>query len=125
MNSLRLVLRFAAPVLLAACGETGSPTVPRLIAWIEAGPVHTCALTDSARAFCWGGVATALQGSDSLSTATPVPVRGDLRWQSIGVGDGFACGLTGAGEARCWALSASASMPHGRVGDPVPARVLD
>lgn len=50
---------------------------------------------------------------------------GNLRWQSIGVGDGFACGLTTDGDVRCWALSASTRVPDGRVGDPMPAPVPD
>ena len=121
---LRAVLRFAAPILVAACGETSAPPVPALVATIEAGPRHTCALTDSARAYCWGGVALPPNPTDSLSTAVPRTVRGNLRWQSISVGDGFACGLT-AGEARCWALSAFTSVPDGRVGDAMPLPPAD
>lgn len=118
-------LRCIVPLLVAACSETSAPGVPAVVAAIEAGPRQTCALTDSARAFCWGGVARPPDPADSLATATPRPVRGNLEWQSIGVGDGFACGRTLGVEVQCWALSAFTRVPDGRIGDPNPAPVAD
>lgn len=121
---MRLVRPVLVATLLAACSEAGAPPVPAVINLVSAGWGYTCALSDSARGYCWGGVGVA-EGPDTLATATPMPVRGNFRWQVIGVGDGFACGLVSGADARCWALSAARLVPDGRIGDPAPEKVVD
>jgi len=60
--------------------------------------------------------------ADSLATAIPTAVRGNLVWQSIGVGDGIACGLAG-NQARCWALASYAMVPP--FGSTTPTALAD
>ena len=120
----RAAIPLVVATVLAACPGDGSPPIPEVITAIDAGWGYTCALSDSARAYCWGGVGVA-EGADSLATATPRPVRGDLPFQTIGVGDGFACGFVNGADVRCWALSAARRIPDGRIGDPVPQQPAD
>jgi len=84
--------------------------VPRLVigglkfTTISAGFHHTCAVTTTGDAYCWGG--DGYLGTGSFGpTASPVLVSGGLTFLSIGVtSSGYlygTCGLTTAG-VYCW-----------------------
>lgn len=92
---------------------TDSSSTPHLVAGglsfttISAGAQHSCGLTSTGAAYCWG-VGGLLGTSGGASSNTPVPVDGSLTFLSIeaGMGNpstGGTCGLTAVG-AYCWGI---------------------
>jgi alpha-tubulin suppressor-like RCC1 family protein len=74
---------------------------------IAAGADHTCALTPLGVAWCWGDNTYLALGDPSISgtvqvNPTPTTVTGGLTFAALSAGNGFTCGLTGAGAAYCW-----------------------
>lgn len=63
---------------------------------VAAGGSHTCGLTSTSLAVCWGRTTGGPQ---------PLPVGGSLRFQQLAAGSGSTCGLDLAGAAYCWAGS--------------------
>jgi hypothetical protein len=98
-------------------GDTASiVTTPTLVSgdlvfsMISAGSDHTCGVTPSGAAFCWGsnrfgqlGTRSAPDKCNGVSCArVPVPVGGGLLFQAISAGNGFTCGISSAHAAYCW-----------------------
>ena len=85
------------------------------------GAYHTCGLTGSGTAYCWGsnwsgGIGDGTSGYDEWDYAPqrnlPVAVRGGVSFSSLTAGSGHTCGLTGGGEAYCWGWNY-----YGQLGD--------
>jgi len=70
-------------------------------ATVSAGAFHTCGVTTSGAAYCWG---VGGQLGDSLGSwsNTPVRVAGGLTFASVSTGFINTCGVTTAGAAYCW-----------------------
>lgn len=67
------------------------------------GGLHTCALNDSGRAFCWGDNAFGQLGDGSRTAkGGPVPVRDVPAFRAVSAGDDHSCGLTDTGSVVCW-----------------------
>jgi len=80
---------------------------------ITAGRSHTCALTTTGQAYCWGANASGQLGDASNSPKNaPTAVSGGLTFSSISAGVGNTCGVTTGGAAYCWGDNAS-----GQIGD--------
>ena len=77
---------------------------------ITAGWFHTCGLTSSGAAYCWGS--GGLGVADTVRRLVPTPVVGGLTFQSISAGGTHTCALTATGTAYCWGANA-----HGQLGD--------
>jgi alpha-tubulin suppressor-like RCC1 family protein len=93
-------------VPVAASGEVA-------LASLTVGSDHTCGLTASGAAYCWGGNSSGQLGDGTtLPRRTPVPVLGGLTFTSLTAGYGFTCGVTGNGGAYCWG-----GNPNGQLGD--------
>ena len=70
---------------------------------ITIGDGHSCALTASGMAFCWGQNNSGQLGDGSWTDrATPVAVATDLRFRTISAGAYHTCGVTLTSEAYCW-----------------------
>lgn len=78
---------------------------------ISAGGVHTCALTDAGRVFCWGGNLHGQlgDGSDRDLSWIPVPVKtrgvrglNGRNFAAVFAGTHHTCALNDRGRAYCW-----------------------
>lgn len=105
------------------------------VAAVDAGGVHTCALTTAGGVKCWGdnsvgqlGAQTAEMCQSSPCSTVPLDVAGlSTGVIAITAGDGHTCALTTAGGVKCWG-----NNQYGQVGDgqncgtacPVPTDVV-
>ena len=107
----------SATITATAQGKSGTAAVTVValaFASVAAGGAHTCALTSSGAAYCWGRGESGQLGIASPSglcpiddqvfpcRLIPVAVQGGLVFTALDAGGEHACGLTGAGSAYCW-----------------------
>lgn len=70
---------------------------------VTSGEQHTCGVTISGEAYCWGANVTGKLGTGSLAdTLTPALVQGGLEWRLVTAGSQHTCGLTVDDLAYCW-----------------------
>jgi alpha-tubulin suppressor-like RCC1 family protein len=70
---------------------------------IDAGYAHTCGVTGSGTAWCWGDNDYGQLGNGSTtSSAAAVAVAGDLQFRHISAGPSNSCGVTIDGKVYCW-----------------------
>ncbi|HEX5387614.1 MAG TPA: hypothetical protein VFW66_12985 [Gemmatimonadales bacterium] len=71
------------------------------------GGSHTCGITQSAQALCWGNNDAGQVGDGSTTERrTPAAVEGGHAFTAISTGAKHTCGLTKAGRALCWGAGA-------------------
>ena len=91
---------------------TGGVTFAR----IEAGGSHTCGLTTTGAALCWGKSSEGEIGDGNTSTnggqPTPTPVAGGLTYTAMTAGFGHNCAVATSGSTYCWGLNF-----HGQLGN--------
>ena len=97
------------------------------LASVDAGTFHTCGLTTTGEAYCWGinfdsGLGVGLttltcpgfsDGSGDACSTTPKAVSGRRPFVSISVANGFTCGLTTSGAAYCWGHNSDGRLGTG------------
>jgi alpha-tubulin suppressor-like RCC1 family protein len=122
----RMSLAFMAAIALATGCRDGlepivePPAQPSLASstlvftQISAGHgAHTCGVTATAAAFCWGTNFLGQLGDGSLvDRHAPVPVAGGLQFRVVSAGNGHSCGVTTDSRAYCWG-----DNQYGRLGD--------
>ncbi len=80
---------------------------------ITAGVLGACAIDLAGAAGCWGDNTNGQLGDGTTTNAaSPVAVRGGLRFRSIEVGSGHTCGVTTTGVGYCWGGNGA-----GQIGD--------
>ena len=80
---------------------------------VDAGGDHTCAVTTTYRAFCWGnGANGALGNGKTYLSFWPRAVAGGLSFERVTTGNGHTCGETAGNRAYCWGYNG-----HGQLGD--------
>ena len=97
---------------------------------------HSCALTPTGRAYCWGTNSSGQLGtgtptgpnectlSDASCSPRPLPVAGTLAFTSVSAGAWHSCGLTTDALAYCWGGNGSGELGDGSTTDrAVPVRV--
>jgi alpha-tubulin suppressor-like RCC1 family protein len=85
---------------------------------ITAGARHSCGLTRTGTAYCWGSNTNGQLGDGSLESRTaPVAVAGGHVFVAISAGDAHTVALTGGGTAYAWGMN-----QDGRLGDGTMAR---
>lgn len=98
------------------------------LADLGGGDNHTCALTTSGEAWCWGWDTDGQRGDGKVGTrdtvATPAPVVGGHTFESLTAGRSFTCALTADGVGWCWGANSNGQLGNGAVsegvGEPVP-----
>lgn len=83
---------------------------------IATGNLHTCALDDSGKAYCWGA-GESLGDSVSGNSNVPGAVAGDHTFASLTVGDSHTCGRTESNVAYCWGSNSDGALSGGWLGD--------
>ena len=97
---------------------------------VSAGNTHTCGVTTSNVAYCWGNDefgrlglgATASETCPGLSEGTtpcstsPAAVAGGHAFSSVSAGTFHSCGLTTSGAAYCWGANDVGELGDGAVG---------
>ena len=88
---------------------------------LYAGVGASCGLDQANRAYCWGRNSGGQLGDSSLTqSSVPVAVAGGIRFDSLSVGDTYACGLTN-GAAYCWGQNYLGRLG---LGSGAPQRVI-
>lgn len=104
---------------------------------ISAGQMHTCGLTTSGEAWCWGYGQSGEIGSDSVMTYcsgkvdpnapcsvdVPVRVEGGLRFRSVVAGVRITCGLSMDAAAYCWGSNYRCGLGYCGDNSPRPVRI--
>jgi alpha-tubulin suppressor-like RCC1 family protein len=107
-------------------------TTPQLVsgghtfAAVSAGNLHTCGITTSGAAYCWGRNALGQLGDNTTTDATtPVPVSGGLTFAIVSAGrSAHTCGVTTGGDAYCWGHNDAGQLGNGSTTDtPIPVLV--
>ena len=115
-------------------GQSGSETpVPLPVAVVgghqfkelSAGTLHTCGVTTSGEAYCWGrGTNGELGDGAEANSTTPVRVSGDILFGFIDAGDDHTCAVDLEGNAHCWGAGGNGQLGTGaRTSSTVPVAV--
>jgi alpha-tubulin suppressor-like RCC1 family protein len=84
---------------------------------LSAGGVHTCGITTSGSALCWGGNESGQLGdADTVATGFATPVSGGLTFAWIDAGATNTCGVTTAGAVYCWGQNGYGQVGSGSAG---------
>ena len=83
---------------------------------VAAGVYHTCGVTTTNQAYCWGA-----NGSGQLGDSTevvqrlrPSQVAGGRQFRQVDVGFEHTCGVTTSDRAFCWGNGASGQLGNGK-----------
>ena len=94
---------------------------------LTAGAYHTCGITTSGQAYCWGNNGNGQLGNDNWWGGTfskPNSVTGDYVWASLTAGQSHTCGVTTTGKGYCWGGNGSGQLGNGSTnGSGAPFRI--
>ena len=70
---------------------------------VTTGGVHSCGLTRTGKAYCWGDNSDNQLGDGTgRQSAVPVPVLSEQRFAALSAGDAGTCGITVTDRIVCW-----------------------
>ena len=92
---------------------------------VSTGVAHTCGLTTSGAAYCWGYNNRGQLGDGTTTNRTsPVAVVGGFTFARVSAGADYSCGVTTAGAAYCWGRNGESQLGDGTTTDRfTPVRV--
>ena len=109
-------------MILARTGTTTSESAPVAVSGalaftsISVGSFHTCGVTTTGAAYCWGSTNFGQLGLGHLPgthVETPMPVLGGLSFVAVSSDDKHTCGITTDSAAYCWGQGAYGRLGHG------------
>lgn len=80
---------------------------------VSAGYDHTCAVTTTNQAFCWGWNGGTLGDGTTMDRSVPVRVAGGHQFREVTGGVFHTCGLTVLGRAYCWGDNFAGQLGNG------------
>jgi alpha-tubulin suppressor-like RCC1 family protein len=85
------------------------------------GIAHSCGVTTSNRAYCWGNNESGQLGTPTAfsSSAVPVAVAGGLSFRQVSAGGFHTCGVTTDNRAYCWGWNASGRLGNGKTDETI------
>ena len=111
-------------VRCALAPEKVSIPSPAVFTLVSAGEMHTCGLTDSLQAYCWGDDSNGQLGIGGGPASTAKAVKTDLRFVAVSSGTSHTCGVAVGGAAWCWGDNADGELGTGTMSPTsVPAPV--
>jgi alpha-tubulin suppressor-like RCC1 family protein len=99
--------------------------VPTEFTKVTAGFLHSCALKNDGRTFCWGENSSGQLGRAMASpTELPDSAKLPLRFAELRATPAGTCGRTISDEVYCWGIVVNRSLTPERIGFPEPIKQL-
>lgn len=113
--------------LLLACSDPFEAESTRSYISLATGGEHTCAVTVTGDAYCWGRGADGELGIGiKESRSTPALVTGGIQFKEVTAGDNHSCGIAAEGRGYCWGWNAfyqRGNPTDPRDAEPVPLTI--
>jgi alpha-tubulin suppressor-like RCC1 family protein len=93
---------------------------------VDAGGTHTCGVTLTHKAYCWGLNEFGDVGDNTTTPRrAPVAVAGGRSFTHVAAGDRHSCGVITAADAFCWGWNLYGQLGDGtRIDRQVPVKVI-
>ena len=92
----------------------GGVTFAALSAGNNGAGGHTCGVTTSGAAYCWGHNGNGQLGDGTTTDRlVPTPVAGGVTFAALSAGGQHTCGVTPSGAAYCWGFNGAGGLGDG------------